>query len=514
MVKKKKKVLLVIIDGWGIAPTDEMNLSAIARADTPFMDKIWKEYPHTQLQTHGLAVGLPEGQMGNSEVGHLNIGAGRVVYQMLVTINRLIKHRSLNKNIVLLDALSYAKREGRRVHLMGLVSNGGIHSHIDHLKALCGIAHEQEVPEVYIHAFTDGRDADPKSGVGFLGDLQKHLRNTVGKLASITGRYFAMDRGQNWDRTSKAYRALVRGEANTKIEADKWKEVMEEKYKQSETDEFISPIVLTDNHRPLATIKDGDVVICFNYRTDRSRQITQALTQQDFPGYDMKKLDLCYLTMTPYDKTYQDVKVLVEKDDLINTLGEILSKAGKQQIRIAESIKYPHVTYFFNGGREEPFQGEERIMVDTLAIPTFDQRPEMSAEGIRDSIIPKIKEGKADFICLNFANPDMVGHSGDMEASVKACETVDSCVAAITKPALENNYAVMVIADHGNAEKMKNPNGSPFTAHTINPVPCIVLGYEDGNGLDDGKLCDVAPTVLHIMGIPIPNEMNGSVLFK
>lgn len=510
----KKKVLLAILDGWGIAPEEEAENSAIVQAHTPFMDRIWKEEPHSLLKTHGIAAGLPEGQMGNSEVGHINIGAGRVVYQTLVKINLAIKDRNLHKNKVLLDALNSARKKGQKVHIMGLVSDGGIHSHIDHLKALCEIAHEQEVSEVYVHAFTDGRDADPKSGIGFLENLQEHFEKTTGKLAGIMGRYYAMDRGKNWDRTAIAYEALVHGKAETKIEAPDWKKAIQKKYDQDDTDEFLKPVVLTEKNSPIATIAEEDLVICFNYRTDRSRQITEVLTQKDFPEYDMKKLDLQYITMTTYDKTFNNISVLFESEDLVNTLGEVLSREGKTQIRIAETIKYPHVTYFFSGGREEEFEGEERIMIDSPEISTFDKKPEMSAEGIRDAIIPRLKEGKADFVCLNFANADMVGHSGDMEAAVKACETVDSCLKAVTETALDANYAILIIADHGNADKMRNKDGSPFTTHTINPVPCILLGTDEHSELEDGKLSDVAPTILTLMGIDIPEEMTGSVLFK
>lgn len=510
----KKKVLLVILDGWGIAPEEEQEYSAIVEANTPFMDKAWKERPHSKLKTHGIAAGLPEGQMGNSEVGHLNLGAGRVVYQSLVKINLAIEDHSLHKNKVLLDALYNTKKEGKKVHLMGLVSNGGIHSHIDHLKALCVIAHEQDVSKVFIHAFTDGRDADPKAGIKFLEDLQEHMKKTTGKLAGIIGRYYAMDRGKNWDRTAVAYQALVHGNAEISVDAEDWKEALQKKYDQDETDEFLKPIVLMKREKPLATIEKDDLVICFNYRTDRSRQITEALTQRDFPEHEMKKLNLQYITMTTYDKAFKNIPVLFESEDLTNTLGEVLSLEGKTQIRIAETIKYPHVTYFFSGGREEEFKGEERIMIGSPDVSTFDQKPEMSAEGIRDAIIPKLQEGKADFICLNFANADMVGHSGKMEAAVKACETVDSCLEAITETALEKGYIVIITADHGNADKMRTADGSPFTTHTTNPVPFVLLGTEDISELQDGKLSDVAPTILRLMNIEIPEEMSGSVLTK
>ncbi|OEY73475.1 phosphoglycerate mutase [Salegentibacter salarius] len=433
-------------------------------------------------------------------------------YQNLVKIDLAIKDANLNKNIVLINAFDYAKKESKKVHLMGLISNGGVHSHIDHLKALCSIAAEQDFSEVYIHAFTDGRDADPKSGIGFIEDLQEHFQKTTGKLASIIGRYYAMDRGENWDRTAKAYKALVNGEAETKVKAEKLKETLNQKYKEDETDDFLKPIVLTENDEPIATLNDGDVVICFNYRTDRSRQITEALTQKDFPEEQMKKLDLRYITMTRYDKTFKNVPVLFEGEDLDNILGEVLSREGKKQIRIAETIKYPHVTYFFNGGREKEFEGEKRILIDSPDVSTFDKKPEMSAEEIRDAIIPELKDKKADFICLNFANPDMVGHSGDMKATKKACETVDSCTEAVVQTALENEYAVIIIADHGNADKMKNDDGSPFTTHTINPMPCILLGADEELELSEGKLSDIAPTILSLMDIELPEEMSGDVL--
>lgn len=510
----KKKVLLIILDGWGIAPKKEIERSAIAQANTSFMDQIWNEHPHTQLRTHGTAVGLPEGQMGNSEVGHINIGSGRVVYQNLVKIDLAIKDATLNKNIILINAFDQAKREKKKVHIMGLVSNGGIHSHIDHLKALSTIAAEQEVTELYIHAFTDGRDADPKSGINFIENLQEHVKKTSGKLASIMGRYYAMDRGRNWDRTAVAYRALVHGEAETKVAARKWKETLRQKYEENETDEFLKPVILTEDNTPLATINEGDVVICFNFRTDRSRQITEALTQRDFPDLNMNKLPVNFISMTRYDKTFKDVQVLFEGEDLKNSLGEVLSKVGKTQIRIAETIKYPHVTYFFSGGRELEFDGERRIMVNSPDVPTFDRKPEMSAKEICDKIIPELKDGKTDFICLNFANPDMVGHSGNMEATKKACETVDSCTEIITKTALENDYTVFITADHGNADKMKNSDGSPFTAHTTNPVPLIVLGAGNNLELSEGKLSDIAPTILLLMGIQKPEEMSGKVLIS
>lgn len=504
----------MILDGWGLTKEGEEDVSAIAQANTPFIDKAWQKNPHCQLKTDGIAVGLPEGQMGNSEVGHINLGAGRVVYQELVKINLAIDDHNLHKNKTLLDAISYGKREGKKVHFMGLVSDGGIHSHIDHLKALCTIAAEQEMEEVYIHAFTDGRDTDPKSGIGFIEDLEKQLQETTGRLATIMGRYYAMDRGKNWERTAKAYKAMVKGEAETKIEASKWKEAVKKKYDNKETDEFIKPIVLTENDQALAAIEEGDVVLCFNFRTDRGRQITEALSQKNFPDEGMKKLNLRYLTMTRYDATYKNVGVIFESENLKNTMGEVLEKERKKQIRIAETIKYPHVTFFFSGGREKEFEGEKRIMINSPDVPTFDEKPEMSAEGIRDAIIPKLKEEAADFICLNFANADMVGHTGDMDAAIKACETVDSCAKAVAEAAVDKGYAVLIIADHGNSDKMKNPDGSPFTAHTTNPVPCILLGGPEEAKLSNGKLGDVIPTILKLMDIEKPEEMSGKELLE
>ncbi|MCE7056416.1 2,3-bisphosphoglycerate-independent phosphoglycerate mutase [Algoriphagus sp. AGSA1] len=514
MERSEEKVLLVIIDGWGIAPENAREQSAIEKASTPYLDEILQSHPNSQLRADGMAVGLPEGQIGNSEVGHINIGAGRIVYQMLLKINKAVEEHGLQKNEQLLDALDYAKEEGKKVHILGLVSDGGVHSHIDHLKVLCDIACGHHVKELYIHAITDGRDTDPNSGVEFIADLQGHLHETTGKLASITGRYYAMDRGENWDRTAIAYHALVHGRSQTQVDGGKWKEAMEEKYRNGETDEFINPIVLKDNSKPVTTVSDGDVIICFNYRPDRVRQITRALTQQDFPNHNMKKMDFRYLTMTQYDRRFTNVSVLFEHQDLELTLGEVLSNKGKKQIRIAESIKYPHVTYFFSGGREEPFEGEDRIMVDTVDVSTFDKTPEMSAAGIRDEIIPILNQGSADFICLNFANPDMVGHSGDMEATIKACETIDSCLKSVAEAARGNHYAVMIVSDHGNAEKMTNHKGVPFTSHTSNPVPCIVIRNRETHKLSNGKLCDVAPTVLSLMGIETPEEMTGSSLLR
>ena len=505
-----KKVLLVILDGWGIAT--DTNVSAVDKANTPFIDSLYTKYPNARLQASGEAVGLPEGQMGNSEVGHMNIGAGRVVYQDLVKINKAIRERELNQNPVLLEALTYAKTNNRNVHFIGLVSDGGVHSHINHLKALCSIAHEQAVPNVFVHAFTDGRDTDPKGGFHYLQDLEQHLAKTSGKLASVVGRYYAMDRDNRWERVKVAYDLLVHG---TGSPSRNLLEAVQQSYNEGVTDEFIKPIVRVDeNGNPLATIKEGDVVICFNYRTDRGREITQALTQKDFHEQNMFKLNLHYVTLTNYDDTFVNVKPIFDKDNLSNTLGEVLAKAGKKQIRIAETEKYPHVTFFFSGGREANFEGEKRILRASPKVATYDLKPEMSAEELRDALVPELEMEDADFIVLNFANPDMVGHTGVFEAAVKACETVDRCAEKVVNTALAHNYACIVIADHGNADCMINPDGTPNTAHTTNLVPIILADNDYTGTLSDGKLGDIAPTVLELMGIPKPAEMTGVSLLQ
>jgi 2,3-bisphosphoglycerate-independent phosphoglycerate mutase len=504
-----KKVLLMILDGWGIA-TDK-NVSAIDRANTPFIDSLYQQYPHCKLEASGLAVGLPEGQMGNSEVGHMNIGAGRVVYQDLVKINKAIEEHTIDSNPVILEAIAYAVAQQKPIHLIGLVSDGGVHSHIQHLVGLISLFNKNHVPQLYVHAFTDGRDTDPKSGHGFLKTVNDHLQKEGGKLASITGRYFAMDRDNRWERVKLAYDALIHGKG---IASTNWEASLLEAYANNETDEFIKPIILTENGAPIATIKEGDVVFCFNFRTDRGRQITQALTQKAFPEHDMQPLNLHYTTLTRYDDTFKNVKVVFEKDNLNNTLGETLSAAGKNQIRIAETEKYPHVTFFFSGGREKEFEGEKRLLCPSPKVATYDLQPEMSAFDIRDQIIPELTSRWADFICLNFANPDMVGHTGVFEAAVKACETVDQCAEAVTKAALQNDYTTIIIADHGNSDCMINPDGSPNTAHTTNLVPCIFVDSEmkPNTPTKDGKLGDLAPTILTLMGIKIPQEMSGNVL--
>ncbi len=495
------------MDGWGLAKNPEV--SAIDKAETPFVDSLYTKYPHSTLDASGMSVGLPDGQMGNSEVGHMNIGAGKVVYQDLVKINNAVKENTLAEQKALQEAFNHAKENNKAFHLIGLVSDGGVHSHIDHLKGLCSAAHSFGLNDVFIHAFTDGRDTDPKAGVNYLKSLEEHLNNTTGRIASVTGRYYAMDRDKRWARVKLAYDALVHGEG---LKTDNIFEAIEKSYQEGVTDEFIKPIINVDHGEPIAKIKDGDVVMCFNFRTDRGRQITQALTQQDFETFDMKKLSLYYLTMTNYDDTFKDIKVVYGKNDLNNTLGEVLSRNGKKQIRIAETEKYPHVTFFFSGGKEVEFEGEKRILCPSPKVATYDLQPEMSAYDIRDSIIPELKSKESDFICLNFANADMVGHTGVFEAAVKACETVDKCVKDVIETALENDYTSIIIADHGNSDIMINPDGSPHTAHTTNLVPCIIVDNSFNGKVKNGKLGDIAPTICKIMGIDTSEEMTGDVL--
>jgi 2,3-bisphosphoglycerate-independent phosphoglycerate mutase len=503
------KVLLMILDGWGIATNKKV--SAIDQANTPFMDSLYPKYPNSRLEASGLAVGLPAGQMGNSEVGHMNIGAGRVVYQDLVRVNKAIEEHELDQHPVLLEIFDYVKNTGKKLHLIGLVSDGGVHSHIEHLKGICTLAHNNQVPNLFIHAFMDGRDTDPKGGIDYLKDLQSHLKKTSGKIASIIGRYYAMDRDKRWERVKLAYDLLVNGQGNSTTNII---DAMQQSYDSGVTDEFIKPIVVTENDQPVATISDGDAVLCFNFRTDRGRQITQVLTQQDFPEYGMKALNLHYATLTNYDDTFKNVHVIFDKDNLENTLGEVLANAGKKQIRIAETEKYPHVTFFFSGGRETAFEGESRILCPSPKVATYDLKPEMSAHDIKDKIIPELNKKEADFICLNFANPDMVGHTGVFEAAVKACETVDFCAGKVTEAALQNGYTIIIIADHGNADCMINDDGTPNTAHTTNLVPCILVSNSYKGKIKNGKLGDLAPTILTLMGLPIPQQMTGNVLIE
>lgn len=499
----------MILDGWGIAVNKKV--SAIDHARTPFVNSLYTKYANSKLEASGLAVGLPAGQMGNSEVGHMNIGAGRVIYQDLVKINKAITEKELDKNQVLLDAISNAKNNNKNFHLIGLVSDGGVHSHLDHLKGICTIIHNNGIKNLFIHAFTDGRDTDPKGGAEYLKNLQAHLRSTTGKIGSVVGRYFAMDRDKRWERVKLAYDLLVHGTGEVATDAVA---AVQKSYDNNVTDEFIKPIVIVENGKPVATIQEGDVVLCFNFRTDRGREITQALTQQDFPEQNMKALSLDYITLTNYDDTFKKVKVIFDKDNLNNTLGEVLANAGKKQIRIAETEKYPHVTFFFSGGREQEFEGETRILCPSPKVATYDLKPEMSANDLKDKLIPELDKQYADFICLNFANPDMVGHTGVFEAVVKACETVDYCASKVTEAALRNGYTVIIIADHGNADFMINEDGTPNTAHTTSLVPCILVDDTFKGTIKNGKLGDLAPTILTLMGIPVPAEMTGEVLVK
>ena len=492
----------MILDGWGKSP--DPNVSAIEKANTPFVDSLYKNYPDADLLTDGMNVGLPEGQMGNSEVGHMNLGAGRIVYQDLAKINKAVKEDTLKNEQVLKDAFDYAKTNNKPVHFLGLVSDGGVHSHIDHLKALITAADESGVEHAYIHAFTDGRDVDPKSGKGFLVDLDQFCADKKTKLASVIGRYYAMDRDKRWERVKMAYDVVVNAEGE---KTQNIGEAMQKSYDEGVTDEFIKPLVMTDsNNEPLAKIKDGDVIIFFNFRTDRGRELTQALSQMDFHEQNMHKLDLYYVTMTNYDESFKGIKIIFNKENIKDTLGETLAKHGKKQIRIAETEKYPHVTFFFNGGREEPFEGEQRILCPSPKVATYDLQPEMSAYDIRDAIIPELKKGEADFVCLNFANPDMVGHTGVMEAAIKACETVDECAKDVITAGLENGYSTIVIADHGNCDTMINPDGSPNTAHTTNPVPLILVD-KDIKEVQNGVLGDIAPTILKMLNVPQPEAM-------
>lgn len=498
----------MILDGWGIAKNKKV--SAVDSAQTPFIDSLYGRYAHSRLQASGLAVGLPEGQMGNSEVGHMNIGAGRIVYQDLVRINKALEEHELDDNPVLREAFSYALENRKKVHLIGLVSDGGVHSHISHLKGLVSLAQKQGVRNLFVHAFMDGRDTDPRGGLHFLQDLSAHLQKTTGQIASIVGRYYAMDRDKRWERVKLAYDLLVHGKGDKTSEP---LQALKQSYANNVTDEFVKPIVVTgDDGAALAPIVEGDVVLCFNFRTDRGREITQVLTQQDFPDHGMKKLKLHYITLTTYDESFKNVMTIFEKDNLEKTLGEVLADAGRKQIRIAETEKYPHVTFFFSGGRETVFPGESRILCPSPKVATYDLQPEMSAADIRDKIIPELEARSADFICLNFANPDMVGHTGVFEAAVKACEAVDACAEKVTDAAFKNGYATLIIADHGNAEMMINDDGTPNTAHTTNLVPCILVDDSYRGKLKNGKLGDLAPTILQLMGLKASQQMTGDVL--
>jgi 2,3-bisphosphoglycerate-independent phosphoglycerate mutase len=506
-VEKNKKVALIILDGWGYGRNDESN--AILAANTPFFDSLLQNYPNSKLEASGMAVGLPDGQMGNSEVGHMNLGAGRTVYQELGRIHKAVADNELPGNPVIKEAFEYAKANNKDVHFIGLVSDGGVHSHTRHLRGLCDAAKVYDLNKVYIHAFLDGRDTDPRSGAGYIADLEQYIAGSPAKIASAIGRYYAMDRDNRWERVKLAYDLLVNGEGEATQDI---LTSVEKSYTEGITDEFIKPIVKVDGAGyPVAVIKDGDVVICFNFRTDRGREITIALTQKSFPEYNLHPLNLHYITMTTYDETFKNVQVVFKKDDLTKTLGEILQDAGKNQIRIAETEKYPHVTFFFSGGREKEFVNEKRLLVPSPKVATYDLQPEMSAEGIRDAIIPELESGWPDFIVLNFANTDMVGHTGVFSAVVKAAETADACTRDVVETGLRNGYSFIILADHGNADYMVNDDGSPNTAHTTNLVPCIIID-DDVKQVKDGKLGDIAPTVLKLLGVAIPEEMNGNVL--
>ncbi len=501
------KAVLVIMDGWGLGAGDSTD--AISKADTPFIDELQRTAPHATLLTDGDNVGLPPGQMGNSEVGHLNIGAGRVVYQDLMRVNKAIEDGSLEKNPVLMEAFRIAKESGKKLHLMGLLSDGGVHAMRTHAEALCHMADRAGVKQVFVHAFADGRDADPRSGLGYAEAFLLRLEGTGARIATVTGRYFAMDRDNRWARIAKAYGVLVNGDGlAVKDPLDAYRS----SYDEGKTDEFIEPHVVVDHAgAPIARIAPGDVVICFNFRTDRCREITQALTQRAFPEQDMAPLPLHYVTMTEYDATFTNVGVLFRKDDLPMTLGEVVARSGRTQIRIAETEKYPHVTFFFSGGRESPFEGEQRIMLPSAKVATYDLQPEMSAQGIVDAICPELTKGAVDLVVLNFANPDMVGHTGVFEAIVKAVETTDRCVRQVVETGRKAGYSFVIIADHGNADKARNADGTPNTAHSTNPVPIIVLDDRKFT-LRNGILADVAPTILQLMDMEKPAEMTGSSL--
>ena len=497
-----KKVILLILDGWGI--TQNPKVSAIFNAKTPYINSLYDTYPSSELRTDGEHVGLPDGQMGNSEVGHMNLGAGRIVYQNLAKINIAVREGKLSKEEELLNAFKYARDHQKNVHLLGLVSNGGIHSHINHVKGLLSAANDHEVKNVFLHAFTDGRDCDPKSGAYFIDDIQKHMKSTTGELASVTGRYYAMDRDNRWERVKLAYDALVNGIGEHSTNAT---ESIQKSYDSKITDEFIKPIIMVDeNDKPKATINKDDVVIFFNFRTDRGRQLTEVLSQNDNEEFNMHKIPLYFVTLTNYDKTFKDINVVYNSDNIENTLGEVLERANKKQIRIAETEKYPHVTFFFSGGRENEFDGEKRLLCPSPKVATYDLKPEMSAYEIRDAIVPELEKGEVDFVCLNFANGDMVGHTGVFDAAVKACETVDKCTKEVISTGLQNGYTTLLIADHGNCETMMNPDGSPHTAHTTNPVPMILIDKKM-QSINNGVLGDIAPTILELMGIEQPKEM-------
>jgi len=504
------KAILLILDGWGIGDHSERDIVSIAK--TPYMDQLQKDYPNSRLFTSGENVGLPEGQMGNSEVGHLNIGAGRIVYQELVRINKAIEDGSFDKNPVLNEAFDYAKKNNKSVHFIGLVSDGGVHSSDKHLYKLCDMTKDYGLDNVYIHALTDGRDTDPYSGKGYVQNLQNHLENSNGRIASLVGRFYGMDRDKRWDRIKKAYDLFVYGKGKQTQDIIS---AIQESYDDGITDEFIEPVVSVDtNGNPIGTIQEDDVVICFNFRTDRLREITIALTQQDLPEHDMKTFPLYYLTMTRYDESFNNIRVIYEKENIVNTIGEILAKKGKKQLRIAETEKYAHVTFFFSGGREDEFENEKRILIPSpQEVRTYDEKPEMSAYEVKDAVVKELNDQQIDFVCLNFANGDMVGHTGDYDAITKAIEAVDSCVKDVVEAAKANGYDAYIIADHGNADNAVNADGSPNTAHSTNPVPSIIVS-EQVKSIKEGILADVAPTLLDILNIAQPDEMTGKSLIE
>lgn len=501
----EKKVILVILDGWGVA--ENPRYSAIDHANIDFYWKLWNDYPHLLLEASGKAVGLPEGQMGNSEVGHMNLGAGRVVYQELQRIFNAFENQEVENNRTLIQLVNYCKQYQKPLHLLGLVSDGGVHSHIQHLFQVLLFLKNKGLQKIYIHAFLDGRDTDPKSGIHFIQELENFIQKySIGNLASLIGRYYAMDRDKRWERIAKAYHLVVNGKGTYFENAI---DAIQNSYEQNITDEFLEPIIL----KAYQPIQPNDAVLFFNFRTDRGRELTQALTQQDFPDYHMFKLPLHFVTMTRYDASFENVQVIFEKEDITETLGEILALNGKKQIRIAETEKYPHVTFFFNGGREVAFEGEKRILCPSPKVATYDLKPEMSAYEVTQQILPEIHQKEADFICLNYANPDMVGHTGVWEAAIKACEVVNECLEKVIHAALLNNYEAIILADHGNVDKMMNEDGSPHTAHTTALVPCIFISNHKRYSLKKiGKLGDIAPTILKMMDIPIPKSMTGEVL--
>ena len=501
------KVLLMILDGWGIG--DGSKADAISNTPTPNIDKLLAKYPHATLKTSGEDVGLPQGQMGNSEVGHLNIGAGRVIYQDLVKINKACESNSISEIPAIVDAMNYAKSNNVAVHFIGLVSDGCVHSSDKHLYKLCDITKDYGIKDVYIHAITDGRDVDPHSGLGFIENLEEHLKTSKGKIATVSGRYYTMDRDKRWERVKKGYDAMVYGIGNLSNSAE---DAIKKSYEQNVTDEFIIPtVIVDDNNNPIGCIKNNDVVISINFRNDRARQYTRALTQEDFPDFGMKHLNLYYLSMTRYDDTFKNVHIIFDKENVTKTLGEIIAKNSLRQIRIAETEKYAHVTFFFNGGTEAEFPNEKRILIPSPKVATYDLQPEMSAFLVKDAIIKEINAKSADFICLNFANGDMVGHTGIYPAIQKAVAVVDECVGEIVDACVTHNYTVFIIADHGNADFALNEDGSPNTAHSLNLVPIILISEKYKN-VKDGKLSDIAPTVLKVMDLDIPKVMDGDIL--